>query len=126
MEGWKQGLQRPFILAFFTALSLPASPPRHWLQQSQPQRPGQLALERATRLYNRSAALVWAAVPRFSTAGPNSAYFLGRVPWDISEQTLVQSLLGLGRGATRVARRRLHKPTLWLALPRIPGQAGCD
>ena len=32
--------------------------PRHWLQQSQPQRPGQLALERATRLYNRSAALV--------------------------------------------------------------------
>ena len=32
--------------------------PRHWLQQSQPQRPGQLALERATRLYNRSVALV--------------------------------------------------------------------
>ena len=28
MEGWKQGLQRPFILAFFTALSLPASSPR--------------------------------------------------------------------------------------------------
>ena len=27
MEGWKQGLQRPFILAFFTASSLPASPP---------------------------------------------------------------------------------------------------
>ena len=31
MEGWKQGLQRPFILAFFTASSLPASPPR-WQQ----------------------------------------------------------------------------------------------
>ena len=28
MEGWKQGLQRPFILAFFTASSLPASSPR--------------------------------------------------------------------------------------------------
>ena len=28
MEGWKQGLQRPFVLAFFTASSLPASSPR--------------------------------------------------------------------------------------------------
>ena len=28
MEGWKQGLQRLFVLAFFTASSLPASSPR--------------------------------------------------------------------------------------------------
>ena len=38
--------------------------------------------------------LVWATAPRSSTAGPNSSYstqiLLGGVPWDISEQTLVQ------------------------------------
>ena len=60
-----------------------------------------LALERAARLY-RSAATVcqanctWSGqLPhRSSTAAPNSSYstkiFLGGVPWDISEQTLVQ------------------------------------
>ena len=60
-----------------------------------------LALERAARLY-RSAASVcqanctWSGqLPhRSSTAAPNSSYstkiFLGGVPWDISEQTLVQ------------------------------------
>merc|ERR1719192_1943879 len=60
-----------------------------------------LALERAARLY-RSAASVcqanctWSGqLPhRSSTAAPHSSYspkiFLGGVPWDISEQTLVQ------------------------------------
>ena len=60
-----------------------------------------LALERAARLY-RSAASVcqanctWSGqLPhRSSTAAPHSSYstkiFLGGVPWDISEQTLIQ------------------------------------
>ena len=71
------------------------------VQQSQEPVRDPLALERAARLY-RSAASVceasctWSGTlpPRSSTAGPNSSYstkiFLGGVPWDISEQTLVQ------------------------------------
>ena len=71
------------------------------VQQSQEPPRDPLALERAARLY-RSAASVcdasctWSGTlpPRSSTAGPNSSYstkiFLGGVPWDISEQTLVQ------------------------------------
>jgi len=66
-----------------------------------------LALERAARLY-RSAASVCEATctwsgqlpPRSSMAGPNSSYstkiFLGGVPWDISEQTLVQAFAEFG------------------------------
>merc|ERR1719192_306858 len=66
-----------------------------------------LALEGAARLY-RSAATVcqanctWSGqLPhRSSTAAPNSSYstkiFLGGVPWDISEQTLVQSFSEFG------------------------------
>merc|ERR1711990_881196 len=69
-------------------------------------RPGQqsrdpMALERAARLYRSAASVCEASCtwsgqlpPRSSTAGPNSSYstkiFLGGVPWDISEQTLVQ------------------------------------
>merc|ERR1719222_1341968 len=74
--------------------------------QQQSLRPGQqsrdpLALERAARLYRSAASVCEASCtwsgqlpPRSSTAGPNSSYstkiFLGGVPWDISEQTLVQ------------------------------------
>merc|ERR1719431_1485643 len=66
-----------------------------------------LALERAARLY-RSAASVCEATctwsgqlpPRSSMAGPNSSYstkiFLGGVPWDISELTLVQAFAEFG------------------------------
>merc|ERR1719369_2508730 len=66
-----------------------------------------LALERAARLY-RSAASVCEATctwsgqlpPRSSLAGPNSSYstkiFLGGVPWDISELTLVQAFAEFG------------------------------
>ena len=66
-----------------------------------------LALERAARQY-RSAASVcdasctWSGQlpPRSSTAGPNSSYstkiFLGGVPWDISEHTLVQAFAEFG------------------------------
>jgi len=66
-----------------------------------------LALERAARLY-RSAASVcqanctWSGqLPhRSSTAAPHSSYstkiFLGGVPWDISEQTLIQSFSEFG------------------------------
>ena len=66
-----------------------------------------LALERAARLY-RSAASVcqanctWSGqLPhRSSTAAPHSSYstkiFLGGVPWDISEQTLVQAFAEFG------------------------------
>merc|ERR1719318_673559 len=66
-----------------------------------------LALERAARLY-RSAASVYEASctwsgqlpPRSNIAGPNSSYstkiFLGGVPWDISEQTLVQAFAEFG------------------------------
>lgn len=74
----------------------------------QPPRPGRqeaprdpLALERAARLYRSAASVCEASCtwsgqlpPRSSTAGPDSSYstkiFLGGVPWDISEQTLVQ------------------------------------
>jgi len=66
-----------------------------------------LALEKAARLY-RSAASVCEATctwsgqlpPRSSMAGPNSSYstkiFLGGVPWDISELTLVQAFAEFG------------------------------
>jgi len=66
-----------------------------------------LALEKAARLY-RSAASVcestctWSGQlpPRSSMAGPNSSYstkiFLGGVPWDISELTLVQAFAEFG------------------------------
>ena len=86
------------------ALAAPAAPPE---VQSDP-----LALERAARLY-RSAASVcqanctWSGqLPhRSSTAAPNSSYstkiFLGGVPWDISEQTLVQ--VGGGHSATEIS-----------------------
>jgi len=75
-------------------------------------RPGQqnrdpLALERAARLYRSAASVCEASCtwsgqlpPRSSTAGPNSSYstkiFLGGVPWDISEQTLVQAFAEFG------------------------------
>jgi len=66
-----------------------------------------LALERAARLYRSAASVCEASCtwsgqlpPRSSTAGPNSSYstkiFLGGVPWDISEQTLVQAFAEFG------------------------------
>eukprot|EP00092_Neocalanus_flemingeri_P001481 GFUD01001579.1.p1 GENE.GFUD01001579.1~~GFUD01001579.1.p1 ORF type:complete len:612 (-),score=140.44 GFUD01001579.1:846-2681(-) len=66
-----------------------------------------LALERAARLYRSAASVCEASCtwsgqlpPRSSTAGPNSSYstkiFLGGVPWDISEQTLVQAFSEFG------------------------------
>jgi len=65
------------------------------------------ALERAARLYRSAASVCEASCtwsgqlpPRSSTAGPNSSYstkiFLGGVPWDISEQTLVQAFAEFG------------------------------
>ena len=86
-------LVTPLVTPLVPALVTAPAPPE---TQSDP-----LALERAARLY-RSAASVcqanctWSGqLPhRSSTAAPNSSYstkiFLGGVPWDISEQTLVQ------------------------------------
>ena len=94
--------------------------PKHWLRQSQPQRPRLLALERGSttdlqpwsvRCVNKF--IMWIVPQAYldetffrspphglgnspSTAGPNSSYFakifLRRVPCDFSEQTLVQVL----------------------------------
>jgi len=80
--------------------SVQQPPPRH-----EPRDP--LALERAARLYRSAASVCEASCtwsgqlpPRSSTAGPNSSYstkiFLGGVPWDISEQTLVQAFADFG------------------------------
>jgi len=66
-----------------------------------------LALERAARQYRSAASVCEASCtwsgqlpPRSSTAGPNSSYstkiFLGGVPWDISEQTLIQAFAEFG------------------------------
>jgi hypothetical protein len=76
--------------------------PTHHQQPGRQEAPRDpLALERAARLYRSAASVCEASCtwsgqlpPRSSTAGPNSSYstkiFLGGVPWDISEQTLVQ------------------------------------
>ena len=68
MEGWKQGLQRPFILAFFTASSPPASSPRcvnvysramgyRWWQQLASDAAGTPILEKVLLMSDTSQAL---------------------------------------------------------------------
>ena len=73
MEGWKQGLQRPFILAFFTASSLPASPPR-W-QQLASDAAGSPILEKVLLMSDTSQALASAvSTTETRTVGAGESY----------------------------------------------------
>merc|ERR1719481_1943435 len=80
-----------------------------------------LALERAARLYRSAASVCEASCtwsgqlpPRSSHAGPNSSYstkiFLGGVPWDISEQILVQAFAEFGEVRVEWPGRDITSP----------------